>query len=315
MARLIKVDKVAEGEVFCKWMDSRFRQNKNILTVETGATGSGKSYRDLRKAELWYLYKFKKPFPPENICFGVDKVFERLNSGELGKGDILVCEEAGVSLGSLDFQNRVSKMFTYVLQSFRSMNIGIFFNLPYLSMLNKQARMLMHYSGESVSIDFQTNMNKCKPFFHQVSQNSGKIYRKYPRVKHGGKVTKIKRFSYGMPSGELATAYEIKKVQYLSTITKEFEDELKEINRKKIQGNERKELSEKQLEVYELACFGFTQKETAKKLGKSIQAVCSMLQTIKKYGYQIEIVENSKKFNEINIKTPSITPLTSIQSI
>jgi len=256
---------------------------------------SGKSYRDLRKAELWYDYKFKRPYNPENICFGVDKVFERLNSGELQKGEILVCEEAGVNLGSLDFQNRVSKMFTYVLQSFRSMNIGIFFNLPYLSMLNKQARMLIHYSGESVSIDFQNETNKCKPFFHQVNQNTGKIYRKYPRVKYNGRVTKIKRFTFGLPSEELRQSYEIKKVQYLSTITKEFEDELTEINKKKIRGSERKEMSEKQLEVYNLACQGLTQKEMAKKLEKTIPAICVMLKTIKKHGYLIEKQENIKK--------------------
>jgi len=76
-----------------------------------------------------------------------------LSGGELRKGEIIIFEEAGVNMGSLDFQNKVSRMFNYVLQSFRSMNIGILFNLPYLTMLNKQARMLLHFSMESAGVD------------------------------------------------------------------------------------------------------------------------------------------------------------------
>lgn len=214
-----------EGEIFNKWLYSRLiRQNKNVLSAELGATGSGKSYRDLRKAELWYLYYFKEKFPIDNICFGIPKMMEVLASGKLRKGDIIIGEEAGVNLGSRSWQSKMSKMFNYVLQSFRSMNVGIFFNLPYLSMLDSQARHLLHYYAESVGIDQEKQTNKCKPFFVQVAQSTGKVYRHYPSIKIDGRIKKVKRFSFKLPSQYLIDAYEEKKENYLKELIKGYSD-------------------------------------------------------------------------------------------
>ena len=118
MAR-IQYNEFQEGEIFNKWLNSRLIvNNKNVLGANLGATGSGKSYRDLRMAELWYQYHFKEQFPIENICFGVGSAMNLISKGKLRKGEILIFEEAGVNLGSLDFQQRISKMMNYVLQSF-----------------------------------------------------------------------------------------------------------------------------------------------------------------------------------------------------
>jgi len=235
MARLIHGNPEQEGDMIIKWLKQRLLiNNKNVLSANLGATGSGKSYRDLRIAELHYKRNLNKPFPPENICFGVEQIMERLQSGELIRGEVLICEEAGVNLGSLDFQNRVVKLFNYVLQSFRSMNIAIFFNLPYLSMLTKQARMLIHITFESVSIDQKNKVNTCKPFFHQVNQQSGKVYRKYPRVKVNGNQKTIKRFDFSLPSQYLIDAYETKKNNYLINMTKDFSREINQIKKEKM---------------------------------------------------------------------------------
>ena len=230
---LIKKQTMAEGEVFCKWLYSRLiKQNKNVISAELGATGSGKSYRDLRKVELWYLYHFKKEFPTANICFGLPNVMQRLATGELQRGEILIVEEAGVNLGSRAWQTNISKMFNYILQSFRSMNIGIFLNLPYLSMLDSQARHLLHYYAESSGIDFDKKLNKCKPFFVQVAQSSGKIYRHYPKVKINNKTRKVKRFVFSMPSQYIVDAYEKKKENYLKEMIKGYADKFNGIHKK-----------------------------------------------------------------------------------
>jgi len=308
MARLIKADNLKEGELFCKWLYSRLiKNNKNVLGAELGPTGSGKSYRDLRKAEIWYRDYLKKPFPTENICFGVASLMKRITSGELERGDILIFEEAGANLGSLDFQSKVSKMFTYVLQSFRSMNIGIFFNLPYLSMLNKQARMLLHYSFESAGIDFEKKINKCRPYFHQVNQGTGKIYKKYPRAKVNGRTRTFKKMNYSMPSAELAIAYEKKKAKYLLEFTTSYVDELKRLEYESLAKMERKELSDKQMEVKELLEQGYNQTEIAKMLGKSSAAVCDIVKTMKKHGYKLNIDEIPKKTKDLRFKNPIIT--------
>lgn len=289
MAHLFKSDELKEGEFFCKWLEKRLLiNNKNVLGAEIGSTGSGKSYRDLRKVEIWYRDYLKKPFPPENICFGVSQVMQRLSSGELTKGEVLIFEEAGANLGSLDFQGRISKMFTYVLQSFRSMNVAIFFNLPYLSMLNKQARMLLHYSSESVGIDFDKGMNKCKLFFHQVNQSTGKIYKKYPRGLVNGCVRTIKRVSYAMPSAELVSIYERKKAKYLMDMTKDYVEELKSLEYEKDAKLGRRDLTVKQKEVLDLLKTGMKQTEIAKKLRKATSTIGGLVESIKKRGYSIE---------------------------
>lgn len=306
MAGLIKLNEGKEGEIFLKWLHSRLiKNNKNVLGVNLGATGSGKSYRDLRMAELWYEYHFNEEFPTDHICFGVTPIMRLLSGGKLRRGDILIFEEAGVNLGSLDFQNKISKLFTYVLQSFRSMNIGIFFNLPYLSMMNKSARMLLHYSMESAGIDFTNNTNKCKPLFHQVNQSSGKIYRKYPWVKRDGRRIQIKRFNFSLPSPRVISAYESKKIQYLTDISIDFTKQLEEMEKEKLKRLERKILTDKQREVYELACKGLYQREIAHILGKSQPVVNRILQTVKKYGYIVEIDQNTKE----NTKNTNIAPL------
>lgn len=296
MGKAIQVQTGKEGEIFCKWLDSRLIQhNKNVLGAELGPTGSGKSYRDLRKAELWYKYHFKEDFPVENICFGVGQLMKLISSGKMRRGEVLIFEEAGVNLASLDFQSKVSKMMTYVLQSFRSMNIAIFFNLPYLSMLNKSARMLMHYSFESAGIDHKRKINKCKPFFHQVNQSSGKIYTKYPIVKTSKGTRKVKRFGFSMPAPYLMEAYESKKASYLKEITTDYSKQIEEMN-----GGTKALVPPKdnELESYNLYKIGKKQREIAELLNISQNTVCLHIKKVDKWLISIKNKQIPKE-NEV----------------
>ena len=280
MAGLIQFNQGTEGQIFCKWLESRLiSHNKNVLSAELGPTGSGKSYRDLRKAELWYTYHFKEKFPIENICFGLAKVMERISKGDLRRGEVLIVEEAGVNLGSRDWQSKFSKMFNYILQSFRSMNIALFLNLPYLSMLDSQARHLLHYYAESVGIDYQTGVNKCKPFFLQVAQGTGKIYRHYPKVKLDGKTIKVKKFNYLMPSQYLIDAYEEKKEKYLKELIKTFSEKMEKEKPKK-----RKPMpNDLCFEAHRLSILGYDQVQIAKAIGRDQSMISRYLKKVQDY--------------------------------
>lgn len=289
-AKLIRTSSLNEGEVFCKWLRNRLLiKNKNVLGAELGATGSGKSYRDLRKVEIWYKEYLQRDFNTENICFGVLDAMKRLNSGELKKGDIIIFEEAGANLGSLDFQNKMVKMFSYVLQSFRSMNIGIFFNLPYLSMLNKQSRLLLHYSSESMGIDEENKKNKCKFFFHQVNQETGKIYKKYPRIKINGIIRTIERINYSLPSRELIQIYENKKAEYLKNSNQKYQDEMESIIAKK---TGIKSPTDQQIQAYKLMQLGHKQREIANMLGKGQQTISRWVLLVE---YWVKKTQNQQK--------------------
>ena len=86
------------------------RSNKNILIATVGPTGSGKSLCNLRIAELWYKKFFNKEFPIENCCFNVETIMERLVHGNLQEGDLLILEEGGIAMSSLEFQSKLAKM-------------------------------------------------------------------------------------------------------------------------------------------------------------------------------------------------------------
>jgi DNA-binding CsgD family transcriptional regulator len=304
-AKLIKwTSDFKEGEIINKWIHSRMiKNNKNILTATTGPTGSGKSYQDLRKAELWYRFYFNKEFPVENICFSVEDIIKRISSGELKKGEILIFEEAGANLGSLDFQNKLSKMFTYVLQTFRSLNVGIFFNLPYLSMLNKQARMLIHAHFVTNGIDHELGVAKSRGYFLQINQSTGKVYNKNLRVKKNGIALPIKSFSYRMPSKELADAYEKKKYDFIINLTKDFKKEIENINNEsKIKNKNRiPGLTRTQSEVYAYLDSGMTGTEISEEMGTTPSNIYSICKKIRDKGIKLP-----KEIKEIEEMGPAI---------
>lgn len=278
-----------EGDIYYKWEQNRINNNKNVISVTTGATGSGKSMMDLRRAELSYRRRFNKPFPVEtNCCFSIAQLMKIISKGGLKKGDIVILEEAGFNAGSQDWANKTTKMFNYLLQTFRSMNICLYLNLPVLSMLAKQARQLVHIHLETNGIDFEKSTVRIKPLVHQLNQQTGKSYWKFLRVHFKGRVSKIQRMEFGLPSKEIRDKYEAQKAKFLSDITTEFAQELEEKERAKLQKMERDNLTEKQREVYTMIQEGKRVEEIAKIRKVSIQTLYDMLNLIKKKGYEVK---------------------------
>lgn len=297
MGRLIQAtSQLQEGEVFNKYLHSRLvKNNKNVLLAITGTTGSGKSYACLRISELWYHHYFNEEFPTDtNTCFSIGEVMERLTDKEnpVRRGEILIVEEAGTQLGNLDFQSKVSKVFTYVLQSFRSMNVCLIFNLPVLSMLNKSARLLIHAHFTTSGIDFDRNVCKLKPKFHQLNQQSGKIYPKYLRVKKNGRVVPIKKFSYGLPSDKMLKIYESKKLRFVNDLNEGFLLDLQVQRQKEKDKLNRNNMSDEQQEVFVLRNEGKTLKECGEIIGITHQAVASREHGYKKRGFKINNIKN-----------------------
>lgn len=207
---------IEEGEVMNGILYRRMvKRNQNFLAAVVGKTGSGKSYACLRLAELWYRYRFKKPFPIENVCWDIPGLLKALQRENLKRGELFILEEAGTSAGNLDFQNKLVKSFNYILQSFRNMNVALLVNLPYFNMLAKGTRTLIHMTLETCQIDKTKKLVSVKPLFQQPTQKTNKIYQHYPR-RFTGKIYKsVKRFSYGLPSEELRSVYEEAKAEFV----------------------------------------------------------------------------------------------------
>ena len=277
-----------EGEVLYRYHLSRFNTNKNVLGVVLGSTGSGKSYTTLRILEIEYKKRFNKPFPIENVTFSIEETIKRIktiqDSGE--KGHLLMPDDIGASgYGALEFQNKTSKMFSYILQSFRSLNIGMIMTLPVLTMLNKQGRQLLHYQLSTQGIDYAKKISKVKPLMHQLNMSSGKSYWKYPRIALNNSLIIIKRFNYSMPSKELIDKYEEKKSKFLAKLTKDFVDTLEP--KKSIYVPK-----DIEIEAYKLYKLGQSQREIGVKIGQHQTTVGVYIKKVQKY------IENTSKDKE-----------------
>ncbi len=282
-----------EGEVLNKWMSNRLKHNKNVILAITGPTGSGKSYTNLRLAELWYKDYFDEDFPVEkNTCFSISELMKLLNSDKIKKGTLIILEEAGTSLNSLDFQNKVCKLFSFILQSFRSMNIILIFNLPVLTMLNKSARVLLHGHFITQKIDYSKQVCKIKPLFHQLNQERGKSYWKYLRIKHFGKTKAVKRINYSIPSENVIKVYEQKKFKFVHKLSKDFSKELEQIDRDEIHKLSRNDLTNVEQEIFDYLENGLSVKEIRDRRQCSLQTVYDALTRIKKKGFTLPEIEN-----------------------
>jgi|GEM_PF-3626132 len=266
---------------------------------------SGKTYSNIRMCELWYKYKFDEPFPQENICFSVSEAVKRLRGG-LRKGEFIIVEEAGVLINSLDFQNKIAKFFTGVLQSFRSKNIGVVFNLPNISFLNKTARTLLHVVFQTQRIDPIRKEVVVKPFYWQTNSLSGKTYQKYLQQKINGHHLKIQRLNFGLPSSEILIPYEKRKDEFVNK-TMDNLIELQVENDVKIKDkNKPKEI---QVAIKKIYDSGITKhEEIAKVLGVHRVAVTKHLALMEENGLiSHNYLEKSNNFVTRNIPLPLST--------
>ncbi len=197
-------------------------QNKNILVIIVGATGSGKSYAALRLAETTdpNFDISRVMFSPQDFMLGMKNMNHKA-------GDCFVWDEAGVGLGARDFMTRSNKAMNRFLQSFRKMNLGLFFTLPSLNMLDSQARALAHYIIEPVSVNKTTNTCRIKFYYNQQNARSGKVYNKSQRFYDGG-VNKVSTIRIHKPSVKLVHRYEDSKHLFLQKLMEDVQTKLDE---------------------------------------------------------------------------------------
>ena len=230
-SRYTKVEEgIPEGKIMNSILYRRLvMENKNIIQAIVGPTGSGKTYSGLKICENWYKKKWNKDFPEEYICFSVREVLELLQQGKVQAGDIILLEEIGTSMNARDFQNKISKVFNAVLQTFRNKNIGLIVTLPYLSMLDSQTRKLVHMLIKTVSIDKYRKVSRIKPLWLQWDQDTGKMYKHKPKIMKGGLMEPVEFIELGLCSQQLIEIYEKKKSKFVdSTIDKALNEVMKQ---------------------------------------------------------------------------------------
>lgn len=224
------------AEILMKYLKKRMNANKNWLCVTTGSPGSGKSYADLRIGELWYDYWFQKDFPVSNSIFSIEQMMRKLNHSDLQKGELFILEEAGALINAKDFMSQVNRLFNFYMQSFRCRNVLLIFNLPIMEMMDKSTRLLVHSHFVTSKIDKNKKLCSIRPYFTQVNQQTGKVYRKFLRTSiiRGQYYFKkpLERVYLSIPSENLRNEYEKKKKLFVEALGENIIEKLQAAHQK-----------------------------------------------------------------------------------
>lgn len=230
---MIKVtdDNINYYEKFLQEIRDRLqKKNQNWLCAICGGTGSGKTYSAISLAMQLSKNGFNAD---DNIAFNAKEFMEKLNSGKLQSGDILVFEEAGVGMSSKEWFSIQNKMLSYVLQTFRHRNIGVIFTMPGLKLVDNTARMLFHCYMETQEIYRSEKLAKLKVLLFNYDSLQDKTYKMFP-VFHDndGNAVTMKHILVRQPSAKVLKRYEDRKSEYTEKLNESIKAELEMIDKK-----------------------------------------------------------------------------------
>lgn len=193
------------------------RQNDNWMGAVVGETGSGKSWAAIRLAEI-----IDPEFSADQIAFSIREFMELVNDDSLGRGSVIVFEEASVEASAYEWYERSNQILANVLDTWRHQNRGAIFTLPSFGQLMKPARGRM-----SALIQMHrkyAKQGKTIAKYKNVDQDSeeGKLLTKYPIIDK----TQYRFLTINKPSKELREAYESRKEEYAEELNEGLLQEL-----------------------------------------------------------------------------------------
>jgi DNA-binding CsgD family transcriptional regulator len=272
-------DNAENYQLFLRWIANRISNNKNVLILTLGGTGTGKSYGDSRIAQ-----DCDSTFDINRTCFKPEEFMNITESGILkAKGAAILYDDAGITLNSRNWYDLTNKMINYYLQIARADNQILLFNTPDISFLDSAARKLFHLVLITNGIDYSKKVVKMKPLFLQINKTSGKVYTKYITVKKGtgyGARRQIKQIEVPLPSEDFIKSYENKKKIFVKSLKKNILEAITQQNLKK--------LTDRQMLIYNARRTGVDPDEIAKSLDIGVRTVYKHEEAIKKKGYSLE---------------------------
>ena len=213
------------------------RRNKNLLIVWCGGTGEGKSWgagRVGEKIDPTFIDCINDNGIHSRIAWGKPLRFMKmLNKGiddkTIKKGSVIIFDEAGVGMPAREWYSQSNKMFSYVIQTFRNLNLCVIFTVPHLSFIDSQPRKLFHNFIDSKTINLEKRYSRITIQKMSVNSKEDKIYYPYPRF-HG---IKIKGFYLNAPHDDFIKLYEPASNEFKEELRKEAEAEMETDKAKK----------------------------------------------------------------------------------
>lgn len=200
-------------------------RNEHFMGAVVGREGSGKSHTALKIAEL-----VDPSFTADRVLFDPESFVDRFRSDDLGQGDVIVLDEAGVGLGNRTWYEKEQVLANQVLQTVRDENMAAIFTLPALEELDTQTENRLIAYLELNEKDEEEGYVRGR--FKRIQIDRGPqrrgTYEKYPRRQKGGRKMKIKTIAFTPPSPSLVEAYEERKAAFKEELYAEYLDETEE---------------------------------------------------------------------------------------
>lgn len=198
------------------------RRDDNWMGAVVGETGKGKSYTCLSIAEC-----VDPDFSIDQVAFGLVEFMELVMDESLGRGSMIILEEASVEAAAEDFHEVSNKVLRTVLETWRQQNRGALLNLPTFSRLDKGAKIRMTALIQQQAKYEREGYSVAKYKHLQTNSDTGKIYRHYPEINDQEQRT----LKIAPPSEDLRLAYEQRSDEYTAELNEELLEDLLEAQR------------------------------------------------------------------------------------
>lgn len=186
------------------------KHNEHFMGVVVGKEGSGKSYTAVKIAS-----EIDPTFNADRVIFDVQELLSVLAEGEHEPGNFYVLDEAGVQLGVRTWQDRGQVLANQALQLIRDHNLGLIFTLPRLGELDSQAEgRLQAFLELTEKVEGEYVAGKWKWMDPDRANQTGKIYKKFPRRVVNGRTIRIRKVAFRPPDPEIIEPYQEKKSKF-----------------------------------------------------------------------------------------------------
>ena len=136
--------------------------------------------------------------------------------------------EPQVEANATSWQSEMNQALRQLISTFRNQRLAVFFATPFLSMIDKQSRMLFHGDFKVEGFDRTTKLTTIKPRFIEYVKEMDKFYRKRLIVQTAVAGKKVHEFEklgiWKVPkaSDALLDVYEAKKKQFTDNLNKKL---------------------------------------------------------------------------------------------
>lgn len=272
------------------------KKKMNFLCGVTGKVGDGKSYSAISMAEI-YAKMFNIRFDADiHIITSLKELLILINSKDrnkiITKGSVLVFDEPQVEANARKWQSEINLAFSQLITTFRNQRLVVFFALPYLSMIDKQSRIIFQGEFRVEGFDVNTKMAKVKPRFLEWNEEYNRFFKKRliiqykDKNKHVMVTTKLHLWEVPLASSCLIDIYETKKTKFSIELNKKLLEKL-ELEEKKEEGRDKSDEFFKVKQLYDRYGEDYT------KILAEMPHLSAFI--IEKY---IQFIKRSKKFQK-----------------